>query len=167
MKEKLRNHYLKLGPRRFVILTVILLIILDFLSGYYLKLTWASKDFSQKMLELSVENMKLQVTDFSQETMNEMVGLVNMTIDFMLVLLFINNLFFYFFYLRKKLWAQSYVLFYTLTAAFLSLTMVFDHQAGTGWLIFNILTIPTYAYLYMGVKLLKPETTLVPEKKAR
>jgi hypothetical protein len=167
MKEKLRNHYLKLGPRRFVILTVILLIILDFLSGYYLKMTWANNALSQKMLALSVDNMKLQLADFSQETINEIMGLVNMTVDFMLVLFFINNLFFYFFYLRKKLWAQSYVLFYTLAAAFLSLAMIFDNHAGMGWMIFNILTIPTYIYLYFGVKLLKPETTLVPEKKAR
>ncbi len=167
MKEKLRNHFLNLGPRRFVILAVIALIILDLLTAYYFRLSWETRGLSKSLVALSIGQAKFSVSDFSQETLLEMSGLVNQTIDFLLILLIFNNLFFYFFYLKKKLWAQSYVLFYTLSAAVLSLTMIFDNQLGIGWLLFNIATIPTYMYLYFGVKLLKPETILVPEKKAQ
>jgi hypothetical protein len=30
---------------------------------------------------------------------------------------------------------------------------------GTGWFIFNLLSAPLYVYLYLGVKVLKNETT--------
>jgi hypothetical protein len=167
MKEKLRSHYLKVGPRRFVIGAVILLIILDILSGYSLKVSWENNQASQKMVLLSVKSMQLQMADLSMETVAEIAGLVNKTFDFMLVLLLMNNLFFYFFYLKKRLWAQGYVLFYTLSAAILSFTMVLDQSQGIGWVVFNFLTIPLYVYLYFGVKILRAETTHLPEKKGR
>lgn len=168
MKEKLYPHFMKIGPRRFVVGTVIILIILDILNGYYLKLSMAKNDLSHKMVLLIIERMQLNPSDFDRATMAEIGGLVDKSFDFFLFLVLFNNLFFYLFYLRKKLWAQAYVLFYTLTAGIFSLLMIFDgYGMGMGWMIFNILTIPLYLYLYMGVKLLKNETTLVPEKKAR
>jgi hypothetical protein len=168
MKEKLYNHYLKIGPRRCVVGIVILLIILDVLNGIYLKSSWALKDTSQQMVLLMIKLMKASPADFDLDTMREMGGLVDKAFDFMLFLLLMNNLFFYLFYLRKKLWAQAYVLVYTLTAGIFSILMIFDGLGmGLGWMAFNLLTIPLYFYLYMAVKLLKKETTLEPKKKGR
>jgi hypothetical protein len=168
MKEKLLNHYLKLGPRRFVVGTVILLVILDLLNGLYLKLSWIKNGLAEKMVLTVIERMQFKPQDFDHATMLEMSGLVNQSFDFFLYVIAVNNLFFYFFYLRKKLWAQGYVLFYTLTAAIFSFLMIFDGNGmGAGWMIFNLLTIPLYWYLYMGVKLLKNETTLEPKKKGQ
>jgi hypothetical protein len=168
MKEKLYNHFLRIGPRRFVVSTVLSLVVLDIINGFYLKLSWVKNGLSDKMVMLVIEGMKLQPEDFDQSTMLEIGGLVDKSFDFFLFLIMTNNLFFYFFYLRKKLWAQGYVLFYTLTAAMFSGLMIFDgYGMGLGWMVFNLLTVPFYVYLYMGVKLLKNETTLVTGKKAR
>lgn len=168
MKEKLYNHFLKIGPRRCVVGIVILLIILDILNGIYLKGSWGLKNTSHQMVLLIIQLMKASPADFDLDTMREMAGLVDKALDFLLFLLLLNNLFFYFFYLRKKLWAQGYVLFYTLTACIFSITMIFDGLGmGWGWMIFNVLTIPLYFYMYMAVKLLKNETTLEPKKKGR
>lgn len=166
MKEKLREHFLKWNARRFVISTTIILIVLDLINSYYLKLYWLKKDLSTMMVLQSIKRSNLVVEDFSSETLLEMTGFVNNTFSFFLLLILINNFFFYFFYLKKKLWAQGYVLFYTLTAALFSLTFVFDHAGlGWGWMLYNFSTIFIYLYLYLGVKLLKNETILVSEKK--
>jgi hypothetical protein len=168
MKDKLLAHFHKIGARRFVVGTVIILVVLDILNCVYLKLAWVQNDLSQRMVLQIINQMKLQPADFNPTTMLEIRGLVDKSFDFFMFIILINNLFFYFFYLRKKLWAQGYVLFYTLTAAIFSGTLLFDgYGMGSGWLIFNLMTIPFYVYLYMGVKLLKDETTLVPQKKAR
>lgn len=166
MKEKFMKHYLGLGPRRFVIGTVILLIILDIVSGYYLKLSWESKNIYEQMVHFWIKSLKLQTGDLSADTLVEVSGLMQKTLDFFLFLLFLNNLFFYFFYLRKKLWAQGYILFYTMTGALFSLVMIFDGM-GPGWIVVNIFSAIIYTYLFFGVKFLKSETTLVPEKKGR
>ena len=167
MKEKLQNHYKKLVPRQFVTATVITLVILDILNGIYLKLSWVKNGLSKNIVLIIIERMKLNVTDFDQGTMVEVGGLVDKSFNFFLFLILMNNLFFYLFYLRKKIWAQGYVLFYTFTGAIFSGLMIFDgYGMGLGWMIFNLMAIPLYAYLYLGVKVLKEETTLVPEKKA-
>jgi hypothetical protein len=167
MKEKFKLHYHQIGPRRFVLGTVILLTILDILGGYSFKESWVNNQISEKVVSLTIQRLQVQMTDLSSDTIAEMSGLVNKTFDFMLILILVNNLFFYFFYLKKKLWAQSYVLFYTLTASILSFTMVLDNNVGAGWKIFNLLCIPIYLYLYLGVKILKTETVSLPEKKAQ
>lgn len=168
MKERLRNHYRKIAPRQFVVATVITLIILDILNGIYLKLIWAKNDLSKNIVLISINRMKLSVADFDQATMMQVGGLLDKSVDFFLFIFLMNNLFFYFFYLRKKLWAQGFVLFYTLTGAIFSGCVIFDgFSLGAGWIIFNLLAIPLYLYLYFGVKILKPETTLVPKKKAQ
>ena len=160
------KHYLGLGPRRFVIGTVILLIILDIVSGYYLKLSWESKNVYEQMVHFWITSLKFQTGDLSADTLVEVSGLMQKTLDFFLFLLFLNNLFFYFFYLRKKLWAQGYILFYTLTGALFSLAMIFDGMGAEG-IATNIICTIIYTYLFFGVKFLKSETTLVPEKKGR
>ncbi len=110
--------------------------------------------------------MKLHASVFDQATMTEIGGLVDKSFDFFLFLILMNNLFFYLFYLRQKIWAQGYVLFYTLTGAIFSGFMIFDgYGMGAGWMMFNLLAVPLYMYLYMGVKVHKFETNLVPEKK--
>lgn len=167
MKEKFLNHFHKIGSRRFVIATVILLIILDILNGIYLKIYWQSRNISHQIALMAFERMKVQ-HDLDQGTIREVAGLVENSFDFFLIVILVNNLFFYFFYYRKKLWAQGYVLVYTLSAGLMTTTMLSDGlRLGWGWLIFNIIAIPTYLYLWAGVKLLKEQTTLVPEKKAR
>lgn len=168
MKEKLYNHFLKIGPRRCVVGIVISLIILDVLNGIYLKGSWTLKNTSHQVVLLIIKFMKATPADFDADTMREMSGLVDKAFDFMLFLLLMNNLFFYLFYLRKKLWAQGYILFYTLTAGIFSVLMIFDGLGmGWGWMFFNLLTIPLYFYFYMAVKLLRKETTLEPKKKGR
>jgi hypothetical protein len=167
MNEKLRAHFLKIGPKNFVLGTVILLVVLDFLSLYNLKLNFENSGLYNNIVLLTMERMKIKQSELAPETLIEMAGLIHKTMDFGFLLIILNNLFFYFFYLRKKLWAQNYVLFYTLTAAIFSLLMIFDNHTGIGWTIFNFLTIPIYLYLFFGVKLLKEETTLVPKKKGR
>jgi hypothetical protein len=167
MKEKLRQHFLKIGPRRFVLITVFSLLILDLLTGHSFRMSLIQNGFSEKLVQLSIKQANLQASDLSNETLSEVHNLMNMSLDFMLGLILVNNIFFYFFYFKKKLWAYSYVAFYTLTAGFLSLSMIFDKHISTGWLIFNIATIPMYLYLFLGVKLLKAETTLAPKKKGQ
>lgn len=168
MKEKLRNHYRKLAPRQFVAGVVIVLVILDILNGLYLKLSWVKNGLSKNTVLLIIQGMKLHATDFDQATMTEIGGLVDKSFDFFLFLILMNNLFFYLFYLRQKIWAQGYVLFYTLSGAIFSGFMIFDgYGMGFGWMIFNLLAIPLYMYLYFGVKVLKFETTPVPKMKAQ
>jgi hypothetical protein len=168
MREKLKAHFLRFGPRRFVAFTVLSLLVTDLLNSYYLKLYWASKDLSNAMVYLSIKRSSLSVSEFAPETLTEMKGFVDNAFSFFLLVILANNLFFYFFYLRKKLWAQGFVLFYALTATFFSMTFIFDGAAlGVGWLAYNMLTIPFYLYVYTGVKLLKAETTLEPGKKGR
>ncbi len=165
---KLREHFLKIGPRRFVVLTVIMLVITDFINSYYLKLYWLKKDYSHQMVKLSIQQSDIDPSTFSPETFTEAMAFVNNAFYFFVFLILANNFFFYFFYLRKKLWAQGYVLFYTLTAALFSLSFIFDNAGlGFGWLIYNILTVPFYCYLYFGVKLLKAETTIIPANKKK
>ncbi|WPU66247.1 hypothetical protein [Peredibacter starrii] len=160
MMEKIKAHFMKVGPRRFVVGAVFVLIILDIINTYYLKLYWLKKDLSTMLVHQSIRQSNLLLEDFSQETINGMAGFINNTFYFFLFLVLVNNLFFYFFYLRAKLWAQGYVLFYTLTAAIFGLSFVVDQAGlGAGWMVYNILTIFVYIYLYFGVKVLKYETT--------
>lgn len=162
MKQKLHAHFVALGPRRFTIVAVILLIITDFLNGYYLKLYWAAKDISRVMVERSLRTGNV-LDEISPATMNEMISFLNNSFYFILLVILLNNLFFYLFYLRRKLWAQGFVLFYTLSLAIFSTTLIFDNaDLGIGWFIYNALTIPFYLYLFLGVKLLKYETTDLP-----
>jgi hypothetical protein len=168
MKEKLKNHFMNIGPKRFVLLAVLLLIITDLINSYYLKLYWMQKKISSSIISISLQRSQLRMEDFSSETLIEMMSFVDNAFYFFILIIILNNLFFYAFYLKKKLWAQGYVLFYCLTAAIFSLTFVFDNEGmGQAWLVYNLLTIPFYIYLYFGVKLLKVETTLVPGKKGQ
>jgi hypothetical protein len=165
MMQKIKEHFLKIGPRRFVIGAVILLTVLDILNIIYLRLYWLKKDLSTLLVFQGIQRNGYTVENFSQDTIFEMKAFIDNIFYFFLFLILVNNLFFYFFYLRKKLWAQGFVLFYTLTAAIFSLSFVIDDTwLGQGWFIYNISTIFIYAYLYFGVKVLKYETTdITPE----
>lgn len=168
MKEKLQNHYLKIGPRRFVVGAVIMLIITDILNGLYFKIYWVKNSLSEKNVLFILDRMKTNPAELNDATLLEIGALVDKSFDFFLFVILVNNLFFYLFYLRKKLWAQGYVLFYTFTALIFSFATPFmGGGMGPAWMIFNLLTIPFYIYLFLGIKLLKNETTLVPQKKAR
>lgn len=159
MKEKLLAHYRKLGPRRFVVATVIILVISDILNSWYLRLWWVAKDMSQRLIEQSAERSGLSLSDLSKDSITELEGFFNNSFYFFLFIILANNFFFYAFYLRRKLWAQGFVLFYALTAAGLSGAFLFDNAGlGTLWYIYNLLMCPVYLYLYLGVKVLKEDT---------
>lgn len=166
MKEKLLAHFRKFGPRRFVIFTVITLLVTDLLNSWYLKLWWVAKNMSMKGVQMSADRAGLEVADLTPASISELTGLFNNMFFFFIIIILINNFFFYTFYLRRKLWAQGFVLFYTLTAAALSAMFLIDN-AGLGftWYAYNILMCPVYVYLYFGVKLLKEETVDLPAKK--
>lgn len=169
MKEKFKVHFQSWNCRYFVIFTIISLIITDIINGYYLKLFWAKKGMSQNLVGQSIAQGGMIIEDFSIDTINEMTGFVDNTFYFFLFLILVNNLFFYLFYYLKKLWAQGFILFYTLTAALFAFTFIFD-DAGLSptWKVYNVLSIPFYLYLFLGVKILKCETTNpVSEKKGR
>lgn len=161
MKEKLKAHFLSLGPRRFVFGTVFVLIMMDLIFSYYLKLVWATKGISQLALKVAMSNQKISAYELSADTLRELEQLGNNTFYAFIFIVLLNNLIFYAFYLRKKLWAQGYVLFYTFTNMFLNLFFLIDiNEMGPGWAVYNLSTIFIYLYLYLGVKLLREETTI-------
>lgn len=163
MKERIKVHFKRWNPRYFVSFTVISLIITDLLNGYYLKIFWAKKEMSMNLVKQSIASGGMVFEDFSTDTILEMSGFVDNTFYFFLFLVLINNLFFYLFYYLKRLWAQGFVLFYTLSAAILAVTFIFDNSGlAPQWTFYNILSIPFYAYLFVGVKFLKEETTIIP-----
>ncbi len=155
--QKIKPHFLKLGPRRFVYVAVFLLTVLDVLNGWYLKLYWQYKNLSYAY---AMKVKEMSETELDINTIEGLAQLTDNMVSFFLLIVMINNLFFYFFYLRKKLWAQGYILFYTMTNAFMVLAFLIEGPVlGAGWFFFNILSIPLYLYMYLGVKLLKNETT--------
>ncbi len=159
MKEKIKTHFQKIGGRRFVILAILILIVTDLLNTWYLKLYWVNKDFSHTFLRLSAERGGMTLAELNPDTVSEMKQFVDRGFYFFLLIILANNFFFYFFYLRRKLWAQGYVLFYTLTAALFAVTFLFEGTAlGIPWFAYNVSTILIYAYLYLGVKILKEDT---------
>lgn len=160
MLQKFKPHFLKLGPRRFVIGTVLLLVILDFVNAFYLRLWWQYRDISIKMTKKIADKQDIDWSTLSTESINEVRGLIDNAFYFFLFIVLINNLFFYVFYLRKKLWAQGYVLFYTLTTSLFAVTFIYEGPIlGYPWYVYNLATLFLYAYMYVGVKLLKYETT--------
>ncbi len=173
MKEKIKSHFQKIGGRKFVILAVLILIITDLLNTWYLQLYWVNKGFSQTFLRLSAEHGGMTLEELNPDTVTEVKNMVDRGFYLFLMIILANNFFFYFFYLRRKLWAQGYVLFYTLTAALFAVTFLFEGTAlGIPWFSYNVSTILIYAYLYLGVKLLKeetvgdkrPEAVIIPER---
>lgn len=163
MKEKILAHFNRWNPRYFVVVTVLILIITDLLNGLYLKLFWSHRGMSELLVRQSIAQSGLVLEDFGPDTVSEMLGFVDNTFYFFLFLVLVNNLFFYVFYLLKRLWAQGYVLFYTFSASILALTFIFDNGGlPFGWTIYNIASIPLYLYLFLGVKMLKLKTTIIP-----
>lgn len=166
MKEKLLAHFRKFGPRRFVIFAVVTLIISDLLNSWYLKLWWVTKNMSFRGVEMTAQRLDMTVGELTPASISEMTGMFDNMFYFFILIILVNNFFFYAFYLRRKLWAQGFVLFYTLTAAMLSALFLLDN-AGLGliWYAYNVLMTPLYLYLYFGVKVLKEETVDLPVKK--
>ncbi len=157
---KVKTHFLSFGPRRFVISTVIVLIILDIINSIYLRSYWVFKDLSRATVEKLANKEGMQFSELSEQTITEVTAMINNAFFFFLFIILINNLFFYFFYLRKKLWAQGYVLFYAITNSLLAVLFLVEGPiVGWPWFIYNLITIFLYFYLYLGVKVLKYETT--------
>lgn len=166
MREKLTAHFRKLGPKRFVIATVLILIVTDLLNSWYLRLWWVAKDMSHKGVLMSAEQSGVSLQDIGPDSVREIQQFFDNSFYFFLVIILANNLFFYVFYLRRKLWAQGFVLFYTITAAMLSVMFLFDNGGlGGAWYAYNLIMIPVYTYLFLGVKYLKEDTVDLPVKK--
>lgn len=160
MMEKIKVHFVKMGPRRFVIGAVLLLLILDILNSWYLRLYWVQKNLSLIYVEKLALNQGLDFNQLSKSSILEVKQVVDNGFFFFLFIVLLNNVFFYAFYLRKKLWAQGYVLFYTVTNALLAVLFIAEGPVlGMGWFIYNLMTMMLYLYLYFGVKILKFETT--------
>lgn len=163
--EKMKSHFLRFGPRRFVLGAVLLLIGLDILNTLYLRDYWLHKNLSLMYVEKIAMTQGLDFSQLSASSIREVKAVVDNSFSFFLFIVLLNNFFFYAFYLRKKLWAQGYVLFYTVTNALLALLFLTEGPVlGATWFMYNILTLPLYLYLYFGVKVLKFETTdAIPE----
>lgn len=160
MREKIKSHFLKLGPKRFVIGAVLLLLILDLINSYYLRIYWVHKDLSIFYVKTLAQREGLDFSNLTAESINEVKGVIDNGFYFFLLIVLVNNIFFYVFYLRKKLWAQGYILFYTVTNALLGVLFLVEGPIlGVSWLIYNFVSIVLYLYLYFGVKVLKFETT--------
>lgn len=151
---------MKMGPRRFVVGTVLLLIVTDIVNSYYLRVWWVHRNLSYVFVQKLAEKQGISISDLVPNSINEIKYLVDNCFFFFLLIVLVNNIFFYIFYLRRKLWAQGYVLFYTLTGAFMSLSFLIEGPIlGAPWYVYNLSTILVYTYLYFGVKVLKYETT--------
>jgi hypothetical protein len=143
-----------------VIGTVLLLIILDLINGYYINIWWKFRQMSWRMTELTAKIYGYDLDLVSAESINEFMGFIDNCVAVFLTIVLVNNIFFYVFYLRKKLWAQGYVLFYTLTTSLFAITFLIEGPIlGFGWFVYNLSTLFIYLYLWAGVKLLKFETT--------
>lgn len=159
MREKLIAHFKKFGPRKFVIMAVIFLIASDLMNSWYLRLWWVAKDMSGTLLRQSAERSGVILSDLGPDSIRELQQFFENSFYFFLTIILANNFFFYAFYLRRKLWAQGFVLFYALTAAMFSTLFLFDNAGlGTGWYVYNLLMIFVYTYLFLGVKYLKEDT---------
>lgn len=160
MLLKIKSHFLAFGARRFVIIAVISLFILDIINSLYLRVYWVHRDFSRLIVERLAHNQGLEFKQLSNQTIIEITTMVNNAFFFLLFIILINNLFFYFFYLRKRLWAQGYVLFYAISNSVLAITFLIEGTVlGWPWFLYNLMTMFLYLYLYLGVKVLKEETT--------
>ncbi len=154
MKQKLINHYKRWKPKTFLGLAVLTLLGLDLGNGQFLRLSWLEKNTSLNLVHLLGQKGELNLADLSPDTMTELVGMVDNTFLFFLLIVLVNNLFFYLFTLRGKLWAHSFLVFYTMTGALFSLVMVVDSFGmGSFWGLFNILSIAIYTYTFVGLKI--------------
>jgi hypothetical protein len=160
MKEKIKSHFDLYPPRYFVATCVIFLLITDLINCKFLQIYWTTRNFSKNIVAQTISKTGQLVEDFSLSTINEMTGFVDKSFYFLLFVIIVNNLFFYFFYLKRKLWAQSFVLFYVFTGALLQFSFILDHHGiNTFWLIYNFLLIPLYLYFFLGIKILKNDIT--------
>lgn len=160
MMEKIKTHFIKMGPKRFVFGAVILLLVLDLVNSYFLRIYWVHKDLSLFYVQKLAMQEGLDFSTLTKDSILEVKGVIDNGFFFFLLIVFFNNIFFYVFYLRKKLWAQGYILFYTITNALLAVLFLIEGPIlGMSWFLYNVGTIFIYLYLYFGVKVLKYETT--------
>ena len=161
--EKIKNHFQNLGIKRFVIIAVLVLVVLDIFNSYYLRIYWVQKNLSMLYVEQLALKQGLDVKQLSHQSIQEIKSLIDNGFFFFLFIIFINNLFFYFFYLKKKIWAQGYINFYAVTNCVLALVFLVEGPVlGMNWFLYNLSTILFYLYLYTGTKLLKLETKTNP-----
>lgn len=157
---KIKMHFLYLGARRFVLCALAVLLLLDVINSLYLREYWVHRDISRVVVEKLANNQGLEFKQLSEQTIVEITTMANNAFFFFLFIIMVNNLFFYFFYLKRKLWAQSYVLFYAVSNSILAITFLVEGPVlGWTWFSYNLSTMFLYFYLFLGVKVLKHETT--------
>jgi hypothetical protein len=171
MKNKIKNHFINLGSSKFIFITIITLLTLDIINSYYLSLYWDYKNFTLIYVEKMAATQGLDIHELSTQSLQEIKQMITNGVSFFLLIIILNNLFFYFFYWKKKIWAQGYVLFYTLTNALLAIAFLIEGPVlGLSWYAYNVLSVPFYLYFYLGIKIFKFKSfSLNPEheKKAQ
>ena len=156
MKEKFINHFKRWRSKTFLWLSVLILLLLDLGNGQFLRLSWFKNNSSFNLANLLASRGEVQLSELSQDTLIELIGMIDNTFLFFLFIILLNNIFFYFFTLRGKLWAHSFLVFYTMTGALFSLIMVKDSfSLGITWGVFNVLSIVVYGYIFFGLKFVK------------
>lgn len=157
----IKNHFLKLNPKIFVVFTVLLLFLLDLVNSYYLRLYWGHQNLSLIYVQQIALAQGLDINQLSGQSIQEIKKVIDNGFFLFLLIILLNNIFFYFFYLRKKLWAHGYVVFYALTNSILAIIFIVEGPVlGVPWFIYNLMTVFLYFYLFLGIKFLKTETTL-------
>jgi hypothetical protein len=152
----IKKHYLKYDQIKFITFAIFILFFLDLINSYYLRLYWTHKNLSLLYVEKIASNQGIDFSQLSEQSIIEIKQIIDNGFYFFLFIILINNLFFYFFYLRKKLWAQGYVIFYAITNSLLSILFLVEGPVlGSAWFIYNLITIGIYLYLYLGMKSLK------------
>lgn len=157
----LKNHFSKLNPKKFIILSVVFLLLLDLVNSYYLRIYWGHQNLSLLYVQQIALAQGLDINQLSVQSIQEIKQVIDNGFFLFLIIVLLNNIFFYIFYLRKKVWAHGYVVFYALTNSILAILFIIEGPIlGIPWFIYNFLTVFLYFYLFLGFKFLKNETTL-------
>jgi hypothetical protein len=166
MMLKIKNHFKKFNLFHFTLGVIVSLIVLDLINFYYLSLYWTKQNLSLLYVQRLSLGQGLDVHQLSTQSIQEIKQVIDNSFFLFLVIVLINNLFFYIFYFRNKLWAQSYVLFYTLSNSVLAVLFLVEGPIlGIPWFIYNLVTIFLYIYLYLGIKFFKDESMISNQTK--
>jgi uncharacterized membrane protein len=137
--------------KKLLITTAISLLVLDLFATMYFFKYWEAQSMSERMLGLAMVINGESLNSFDPDFRTGMLGLINQTIAFMLVVFLCINSFFYFYLTQKKKWAWQYAITYTSTASlFCLITALENINVGWIWSTINILSIALYgAFAYI------------------
>lgn len=151
LQNKIRKHFQFFTLNQFQLIIVVSFIILDVLNSLYLKNYWIEKDLTKIYLKKMAQMQGMSLSHLAQNSLNEIQNLISLGFTFLILLFFFNNLFFYIFYLRKKIWAEKYVLFYAFSNAILGIIFILEGPVtGLWWYFYNMMTVIIYCYCFWG-----------------